>query len=45
MFDSSEYVSDFEYARVLNIPGFWIFQGSEYASGSEYVRVLIIPRF
>ena len=25
--------------RVLNMPGFWIYQGSHYASGYEYVRV------
>ena len=25
--------------RVLNMPGFWIYQGSDYASGSEYARV------
>ena len=27
----SEYPSDFEYANVLNIAGFWIYQGCEYA--------------
>ena len=26
----SEYPSDFEYANVLNIAGFWIYQGCEY---------------
>ena len=29
----------FEETRVLNKPGFWIYQGSEYASGSEFIRV------
>ena len=40
----SEYASNFEYASVLNIAGFWIYQGSEYGSGSEYIRVLDIPQ-
>ena len=30
----------FEQARVLNKPGFWIYQVSEYASGSEFASVL-----
>ena len=30
----------FEQTRVLNNPGFWIYQGSEYAPGYEFARVL-----
>ena len=30
----------FEQTRVLNKPGFWIYQGSEYAPGYEFARVL-----
>ena len=47
----SEYGLDFEYASILNILGFWIYQGcryargSKYASGSGYVRVLDILSF
>ena len=44
MRQGSEYASNFEYASVLNIAEFWIYQGSEYASGSEYVKVLDIPQ-
>ena len=40
----SEQALGFEYARVFNIPGDWIYQGTEYLSGFEYVRVLDIPR-
>ena len=39
-----------EYASVLNIPGFWIYQGSDYLclwfsiyEGSEYARILNMP--
>ena len=40
----------FEYAIVLNIPGFWIWQGSENTRIEdmrrfEYAKVLNIPRF
>ena len=31
VWQGSEYASDFEYARVLNMVGFWIYQGCEYA--------------
>ena len=34
-----------EYTRVLNMPGFWMYQGHEYASGSEYTRSLNKPGF
>ena len=30
----------FEQTRVLNKPGFWIYQGSEYAPGYQFGRVL-----
>ena len=36
----SEYASNFKYASVLNIAGFWIYQGSEYASGSGYTTIM-----
>ena len=35
----------FWYARVLNIPAFWICQSSEYKTGSEYNSILNIPGF
>ena len=42
---SSEYALDFEYARVLNIAGFWICQGSEYAGVLNTPLVLNISGF
>ena len=46
MFDVvvSEYALGFQYAKVMNIPGIWIYQGSEYVSGFGYVTVLDISR-
>ena len=54
VWQDSEYASDFEYARVLNIWGLWIFQVCEYARvlnmllilniiGSENTTVLNMP--
>ena len=46
MLQGSEYASDSEHTRFLNMFGFWIslwfwiWQGSEYASGSENTRFL-----
>ena len=41
----SEYALDSEYARVLNIPGFWVCQDSEYTSSLKMLVVLSMPGF
>ena len=41
----SEYTSDFEYARVLNILGFWIYQSCKYARDLNMLLVLNISVF
>ena len=54
MYQDFEYASGSKYARVLYMPGFWIYQGSQNAKvlnipgfwicqSSKYVRVLTIP--
>ena len=40
MWQGSVYASDFEYASVLNIAGFWIYQGYEYAGVLNMLLVL-----
>ena len=40
-----EYASDFEYASVLNIPVFWIYQGCEYAGVLNMLLVLNMSGF
>ena len=37
--EGSEYTSGFNYARILNIPEFYIWQGYTVTQGSEYVWI------
>ena len=45
IYQSSEYESGSEGARVLKMTEFWMYQGSGYASGSEFAKVLNKPGF
>ena len=40
IYQGSEYVKGSEYARILNVPVFWIFQSSKFVKISKYTRVL-----
>ena len=41
----SEYALNFEYARLLNIPGFWMYQGSEYTRVLSMFLILNMSGF
>ena len=45
IWQDSEYTSDFEYASVLNIAGFWIYQGCQCARVLNMLLVLIMSEF
>ena len=45
VWQGSEYASDFEYASVLNIAGFWIYQGCEFAGILNMLLVLNMSGF